>query len=161
MLAIAVGILDFIFQRAHWNKKNRMSHKEMRDELKENEGDPHMKAERKHRGQEIVGASVQEAVADASVVVTNPTHYAVALTWDRLSGGAPTCVAKGVDAVALRIRDIAEAHDVPIHPDPPTARALYATLEVGDEVQPDLYKPVAAAIRFAEALRAKRRALGL
>jgi flagellar biosynthesis protein FlhB len=85
--------------------------------------------------------------------VVNPTHYAVALKWDRASGRAPVCVAKGVDEIAARIREAAQAAGVPIHRDPPTARAMFATLKIGQEISPDHYKPVAAAIRFAEKMR--------
>lgn len=161
IVSAAMGVLDALFQRFDWLRRNRMSYRELREETKESEGDPYIKAQRRQKGQALVGKSVQEAVANAAVVIVNPEHYAVALDWDRSHAGAPVCVAKGVDAVALRIREIAAENDVPIHPDPPTARALHATLEVGDEVQPDLYRPVAAAIRFAEALRARRRALGV
>lgn len=161
LIAAALGVLDAAFQRADWLRRNRMSQRELKEETKESEGDPQVKAQRRQRAQALIGPPVAQAVRDAAVVVVNPEHYAVALDWHRGAGGAPTCVAKGVDEVALRIREIAEAHSVPIHADPPTARALYATLNVGDEVQPDLYQPVAAAIRFAEALRARRRALGV
>ena len=94
-------------------------------------------------------------VPGADVVIVNPTHYAVALKWSRLPGAAPECVAKGVDQIAFRIREIAEEAAVPIHSDPPTARALFAMVEIGQEVHPEHYQAVAAAIKFAEAMRAK------
>jgi flagellar biosynthetic protein FlhB len=89
----------------------------------------------------------------------NPTHYAVALNWSRASGRAPVCVAKGTDEIATRIRERAAAAGVPLHSDPPTARALHATMRIGDEIPQDHFRAVAAAIRFAEAMRkrAKRR----
>ena len=96
-------------------------------------------------------------VPGADVVIVNPTHYAVALKWDRLTGEAPVCVAKGVDEVARKIREVAEDAGVPIHSDPPTARALYATTEIGNQITPDHYRPVAAAIRFSETMRRKMR----
>jgi len=83
----------------------------------------------------------------------NPTHYAVALKWDRMGGSAPECVAKGVDFIALNIREIAQENGIPIHSDPPTARALYATVDIGQQVPPDHYKAVAAAIRFADRMK--------
>ena len=95
------------------------------------------------------------AVPDADVVIVNPTHYAVVLKWSREQGSAPSCVAKGVDEIAAAIREKAQEHGVPIHSDPPTARALYATVEIGEEIQEEHYGPVAAAIRFAEAMREK------
>ena len=99
-------------------------------------------------------------VPKADVVIVNPTHYAVALKWARARGSAPVCVAKGEDAVALRIREIAAEAGVPIHSDPPTARALYASVEIGQEIPPDHYRAVAAAIRFADPMRKVVRARG-
>jgi flagellar biosynthesis protein FlhB len=91
------------------------------------------------------------------VVVVNPTHYAVALKWDRAKGGAPVCVAKGVDEIARKIRERAAEHGVPIHSDPPTARAIHASVDIGQEIKADHYRAVAAAIRFADAMRRKAR----
>jgi len=99
-------------------------------------------------------------VPDADVVIVNPTHYAVALKWSRAPGSAPTCVAKGVDHIALSIRELAEENGVPIRHDPPTARALYATTQIGDEIDSDHYRVVAAAIRFAETLRRRAKKFG-
>ena len=92
--------------------------------------------------------------------MVNPTHYAVALKWSRARGAAPVCVAKGVDEVAARIREAAALAGVPVHRDPPTARALHATVEIGHEIGRDHYKAVAAAIRFADRMRAKRKGQG-
>ena len=130
--------------------------KELKDEMKDSEGDPQMKATRRQRSQEIVRLMLAD-VEKADVVIVNPTHYAVALEWKRGSGRAPVCVAKGVDAVALRIRERAAAHDVPVWPDPPCARALHGTVRIGDEIERDHFAPVAAAIRFAEAMRENAR----
>jgi flagellar biosynthetic protein FlhB len=98
-----------------------------------------------------------DKVAEADVVIVNPTHYAVALTWARTRGRAPVCVAKGTDEIALRIRERATAAGVPIHSDPATARALHAAVRLGDEIAPVHYRAVAAAIRFADRTRAARR----
>ena len=95
------------------------------------------------------------AIEKADVVIVNPTHYAVALQWKRGSGRAPVCVAKGVDEVALRIRERARDHKVPIWPDPPAARAIHAGVKIGAEIEPEHFAAVAAAIRFAEAMRQK------
>ncbi|WGW04639.1 EscU/YscU/HrcU family type III secretion system export apparatus switch protein [Tropicibacter oceani] len=160
LIAMTIGGLDFFWQRAEHMRKNRMTLKELRDEFKESEGDPHFKQARRGRAQEIALAQMMGVVPDADVVIVNPTHYAVALKWSRMPGAAPECVAKGVDQIALRIREIAEENKVPIHSDPPTARALYATTEIGDEISAEHYKPVAAAIRFAEKMRAKARTRG-
>lgn len=96
-------------------------------------------------------------VPNADVIIVNPTHYAVALKWSRMPGSAPVCVAKGVDEIALKIRELAQENEIPIQSDPPTARALFAATEIGDEISPDHYAPVAAAIRFADEMRAKAR----
>ena len=117
-----------------------------------------MKGQRRQRGIEIASNRMLADVPDASVIVVNPTHYAIALQWSRASSGAPVCIAKGVDAMTLRIRQIAEESGVPIHSDPSTARALHATVEVGAEIAPDQFAPVAVAIRFAENMRRKARA---
>jgi flagellar biosynthetic protein FlhB len=92
-------------------------------------------------------------VPKADVVIVNPTHVAVALKWNRTGGGAPVCVAKGVDEVALRIRAVAMDSGVPVRRDPPTARALHAAVGIGEEIRAEHYRPVAAAIRFADAMR--------
>jgi flagellar biosynthetic protein FlhB len=99
-------------------------------------------------------------VPTADVVVVNPTHYAVALRWERTPGSAPVCVAKGVDEVAARIREAAAAAGVPVHRDAPTARALHGTVEIGAQIQPDHYEAVAAAIRFADRMRGRARGTG-
>lgn len=160
VLAVAVGIgaLDMLWQRHHHMQKNRMSRKEMTDEHKDSEGDPHFKAQRRQRGQQIAMNGMIADVPEASVVIVNPTHYAVALKWDRSSPGAPQCVAKGVDHVAARIREAAEEAGVPIRSDPPTARALHAVVEVGEEIKPEHYAAVAVSIRFAEDMQRKARA---
>ena len=134
-----------------------MTHKELRDEQKQAEGDPYMKQERQARGRSIATNRMLDSVPDADVVIVNPTHYAVALQWDRSRPEAPRCVAKGVDQIAWRIRERAEEAGVPIHADAPTARALHAAVDLGEEIAPEHYAPVAAAIRFAEAMRQKAR----
>jgi flagellar biosynthetic protein FlhB len=156
----AIGGLDFLWQAFEHRRKNRMSHKELRDELRQSEGDPYMKMARRERGQEIATNRMMVDVPKADVVLVNPTHYAVALRWDRAAGAAPVCVAKGVDAVALRIRAVAAEAGVPIRSDPATARALHAGVELGEEIRPEHYRAVAAAIRFAEAMRTRARARG-
>ncbi|MDJ1008268.1 MAG: flagellar type III secretion system protein FlhB [Paracoccaceae bacterium] len=157
VISLVLGLGDFLWQRAEHIRKNRMSHKELRDESKESEGDPYLKGRRRQRGYEIATNQMLGEVKRADVVIVNPTHYAVALTWDRGGGRAPVCVAKGTDEIAARIREAAAEHGVPVHRDPPTARALHGTLKIGEEVRPDHYRPVAAAIRFADALRKEQR----
>lgn len=154
-VALVVGGIDFLWQRSQHLRRNRMSRKEMMDEMKDSEGDPQMKAQRRQRGYDIATNRMLADVAKADVVVVNPTHYAVALKWNRADRHAPICLAKGTDDIAARIRDRAAEAGVPIHRDPPTARALFATVALGEEIRPDHYRAVAAAIRFAEAMRKK------
>ncbi|PIE12436.1 MAG: flagellar biosynthesis protein FlhB [Rhodobacterales bacterium] len=160
VIAVSIGGVDYLWQHAEHMRKNRMSDKEIRDEHKEAEGDPYMKQQRRQRGQEIALNQMMGDVPEADVVIVNPTHYAVALKWSRKRGEAPRCVAKGVDEIARAIRETAQDAGVPIHSDPPTARALHATTNIGDEIQPEHYRAVAAAIRFAEAMR-KRASWGV
>lgn len=155
IVSAIIGATDALWQYFEHLRKNRMSRKEIMDETKNAEGDPYMKQERRQRAQTIAASQMSAEVAKADVIIVNPTHYSVALRWDRLPGQAPICVAKGVDDTAMRIRSIASENGVPIHSDPPTARALHATTDVGQQIAPEHYKAVAAAIRFAEAMRQK------
>ena len=157
LIAGVLGGLDYLWQHAQFLRRNRMSRQDMVDEFRQSEGDPHTKAQRRQRGQEIAMNRMLSDVPRADVIVVNPTHYAVALVWDRAKGAAPVCVAKGVDEVAARIREKAAAAGVPIHRDVATARALFASVEIGHEIRPEHYRAVAAAIRFAEAMRVKAR----
>ncbi|WP_300011732.1 flagellar type III secretion system protein FlhB [uncultured Roseobacter sp.] len=158
VVSSVIGVIDAIWQHFEHLRKNMMSRKEIMDETKNNEGDPHMKQERRQRAQTIAGAQMMAEVPKADVIIVNPTHYAVALKWERKPGQAPVCIAKGIDEMALNIREVAAENSIPIHSDPPTARALHATTEIGDQIAPEHYQAVAAAIRFAESMR--RRAKG-
>ena len=157
--ALVLGVfasIDIIWQKYKFSQKMRMSHQELRDEHKESEGDPYLKQARRQKGIEIASQSIVKDVQSADVIVVNPTHYAVALSWDRQSTTAPKCVAKGVDHMAQIIRKAAEENDIPIHPDPPTARAIYATTNIGDQIDPQHYAAVATAIRFADGLKSRK-----
>ncbi|MEO8529655.1 MAG: flagellar type III secretion system protein FlhB, partial [Deltaproteobacteria bacterium] len=151
------GVVDYGMKFMQFRTRMMMSRKELVDEYKENEGDPQMKGQRRQRGQEIALNRMMTEVPKADVIIVNPTHYAVALKWSRKKGAVPICVAKGTDEVAARIRHAAQIVGVPIHRDPPTARAIHATVALGREIQPDHYKAVAIAIRFAETMRRKAR----
>lgn len=153
LFTAVVGLGDLLWQRFRHLQRNRMSHQEAMDEAKESEGDPHLKGHRRRRGQEIALSSMLADVAKADVVIVNPTHYAVALRWKRTDRHAPVCLAKGTDEVAARIRERANLAGIPLHRDPPTARALHATVELGQPIRPEQYRAVAAAIRFAEKMR--------
>ncbi|WP_276606129.1 EscU/YscU/HrcU family type III secretion system export apparatus switch protein [Paracoccus liaowanqingii] len=162
VLGLAISILftlpDMLWKWADHRRKNRMSHKEMQDEHKDSEGDPHLKAARRQRAVDLAMKQMLTDVAGADVVIVNPTHYAVALKWKRGSGRAPVCVAKGTDEVAARIRARAVKEGVPIWSDPPCARAIHAQVKVGQEIRRDHFAAAAAAIRFAERMRQKARA---
>lgn len=152
-----LGGLDYLWQRMDYLRRHRMTRQEVVDEFKQSEGDPHMKGQRRQRARAIAMNRMLADVPKADVVLVNPTHYAVALKWNRRSGRPPVCLAKGVDEVAARIREAAATAGVPIHSDPPTARALYARIDIGREIRPEHYAPVAAAIRFAERMRKRAR----
>lgn len=152
-VAASIAVVDYFWQRAEHTRKNMMSRKDMTDEAKESEGDPHLKQKRRQKAQEIAMNQMLTDVPKADVIIVNPTHYAVALQWSRMPGAAPVCVAKGVDEIAARIREAAQAAAVPIHSDPPTARALHAIVDIGHEIPPEQFRQVAAAIRFADAMR--------
>jgi flagellar biosynthetic protein FlhB len=148
-----IGALDALWQHASHMRKNRMSRKEVADESKESEGDPHLKQERRQRALTASQNQMMKDVPSADVIIVNPTHYAVALKWSRLPGEAPVCVAKGVDEIAKTIRRLGAEAGVPVHSDPPTARALHASVDIGAQIRQEDFGPVAAAIRFAEDMR--------
>lgn len=156
-ISLLIGLIDLLWQRAEHLRKHRMSYKEMTDESKQTEGDPHMKQQRRQRAYDIATNRMMNDVPKADVIVVNPEHYAVALQWSREKGSAPICVAKGVDEVAARIREAAMTAGVPIHRDPPTARALHATTEIGQEIEQQHFRAVASAIRFADQMRQHRK----
>lgn len=145
--------IDILWQRHQHAQKNRMSHKEMKDEHKNEEGDESVRAQRRARAQEIATNRMLVEVPQSTVVIVNPTHYAVALKWTGGMSEVPKCVAKGVDETAFRIREIAVASGVPIYSDPPTARKLHATLKIGAEIKVDHYKAVAIAIGHARRIQ--------
>lgn len=157
LVALAIGAVDYLWQHAEHRRKNRMSDKEMRDEQKEAEGDPHMKGTRRQKAQDMAFNQMAAKVPEADVVVVNPEHFAVALAWSRLPGDAPRCVAKGVDETAQAMKRIAIEAGVPIHRDPPTARALHATVEIDAQISQEHFRAVATAIRFADHIKEKRK----
>ena len=152
-LSLVLGVLDVFWQRADFQRKNRMSHQEVKEELKESEGDALFKQIRRQRGYNIATQKMLQDVVKADVLIVNPTHYAVALQWSLGSNTAPICLAKGVDNMAHRIRDCAIANAIPIHRDPGTARAIHATVDIGHEIELAHYQAVATAIRFSEYVR--------
>jgi flagellar biosynthesis protein FlhB len=151
MLA-AVAIADYFFQYRTWYERQKMSLQEMKQEFKQSEGDPHIKGKIRQLRQQRMKKRMMTAVPKASVIITNPTHYAVALSYER-GMSAPICVAKGTDNIALKIREIAGEHDIPIVENVPLARALYATVEIDDEIPVEHYHAVAEVIGYVMGLR--------
>ncbi len=151
-----IAILDFAYQQFEFTKRQRMTKQEVKDEHKQMEGDPTVKARLRQVRMERARFRMMAEVPTASVVITNPTHYAVALRYESGTMHAPVCVAKGIDAVALRIREMADEHDVPIVENPPLARSLHASVDMGEEIAPDHYKAVAAVISYVMQKNANR-----
>ena len=145
---IVIAGLDYAFQRHSWKKRLRMTRDEVRRELKETEGDPQIKGRLRQLREGRMRKRMVAAVKDATVLVMNPTHYAVALGYEMGAEVAPTCLAKGLDDLALRMRAAAEEHNVPVVENPPLARALYASVEVDEEIPLEHYEAVAKVIGF-------------
>ncbi|MEM7709857.1 MAG: flagellar type III secretion system protein FlhB [Pseudomonadota bacterium] len=158
IVSLAIAVVDYAWQRHSHMAKNRMTRQEVLDEMKRSEGDPALKSRRRQRAQEIAMNTMLSDVPDATVIVVNPTHYAVALKWSPLDPSPPICLAKGVDSIAARIREAATEAGVPIYSDPPTARAIHASVEIGDPIDRAHFAAVAAAIRFARTLNDAGRA---
>ncbi len=153
-LAVAgIAAIDLIWQRWSWRKQNRMTRQEVKDEIKQSEGDPEIKAALRSLRKERARRRMAAEVPKATVVITNPTHYAVALKYDAGGQGAPVCVAKGVNYQAKRIREIAAEHSVPLVENPPLARALHASVEPEQEIPPAHYKAVAEVINYVFSLK--------
>lgn len=148
--------LDFAYQRFAFLKQMRMTRQEVRDEIKQSEGDPHIKSRIRRLRAERARHRMMAAVPDAAVVITNPTHYAIALAYDMGTMAAPKVVAKGVDSLARRIRDLAEANAVPVVENPPLARALYAAVDLEEEIPVEHYQAVAKVIGYVMRLRDRR-----
>ena len=147
LLTLTAGF-DWFWQRQRFMKRMRMTLQEVKDEYKQSDGDPHIKAKRRQIQMQRSRQRMMQAVPKATVVVMNPTHYAVALKYEPGETPAPMCVAKGMDDLALKIRAVAEEHGVPVLEDPPLARALYATVEVDEEIPADHFEAVAKVIGF-------------
>ena len=151
ILAIVAGA-DYLFQYRQWYERQKMSVREMKEEFRQSEGDPAIKGKLRQLRHARMRKRIMAAVPKASVVITNPTHFAVALRYER-GMNAPICVAKGVDLIARRIREIAEAHDIPVIENPPLARALHGTVEIDQEIPPEHYRAVAEIIGYLMRLR--------
>jgi flagellar biosynthetic protein FlhB len=149
----ALAALDMLYQRFKHMQGLRMSRQELRDEMKQSDGDPYIKGRLRQLRMERARKRMMANVPEATVIVTNPTHYAVALKYVRDEMDAPVVVAKGQDFMALKIREIATANDVPIVENPPLARALYATCEIDQTIRPDHFKAVAEIVGYVMRLK--------
>jgi flagellar biosynthesis protein FlhB len=147
---IAIG--DYFFQYRSWFQRQKMSLQEIKEEFKQSEGDPHVKGKIRQLRQQRSKKRMMAAVPKASVVITNPTHFSVALSYER-GMSAPICVAKGVDNLAFKIREIAREHDIPIVENVPLARSLYATVEIDQEIPVEHYHAVAEVIGYVMRLK--------
>ncbi|WP_419902525.1 flagellar biosynthesis protein FlhB [Kiloniella sp.] len=152
VMAIIAG-LDYLFQYFQYIKKLKMSKQEVKDEMKQSEGDPMVKGRLRQLRLEKARQRMMASVPNADVVITNPTHFAVALEYNGMMMEAPKLTAKGVDAVAFRIRKVAEENNVTIMENPPLARALYAGVEIDQEIPPEHYKAVAEVISYIMKLK--------
>lgn len=154
-LLIVVGLVDYAYQKHELEQSLKMSKQEVKDEYRQAEGNPEAKGAFKRRQRELSRRRMMAAVPKATVVVTNPTHFAVALEWDDIAMDAPVVTAKGADLMAKRIRELAREHNVPIMENPPLARTLYAQVELDQAIPPNLYAAVAQVIAFVFKLKRK------
>ncbi len=153
LLLTVIAALDYSYQRYQHHKKLRMSKQEIKDEHKQTDGDPQVKGRLRSIRMERARQRMMAAVPDSDVVITNPTHFAVALEYKHGEMEVPKLVAKGVDTVAFKIRELAEEYQIPVVENPPLARALFASVELEEEVPPDHYKAVAEVISYVMKLR--------
>lgn len=155
VVLFVIAVLDLVYQRYEHMKKMRMTKQELKDEYRQSEGDPLVKSKLRQLRQEKARARMMQAVPTADVIITNPTHYSVALKYDPDVNEAPLVVAKGVEELALRIREVARENDIVILPNPPLARVLFDTVEIDEAVPPAQYKAVAEIISYVFRLKGK------
>lgn len=150
LIALVLALGDLVLSRYQWRHQLRMTRQEVKEEFKQQEGDPLLKSRIRALGRQRLSRRMMAKVPAATVIVTNPTHYAVALRYARDEGGAPVVVAKGADHLALRIRELAKGHDIPVVENPPLARALYSQAEVDQMIPAEFYRAVAEIIHFLQ-----------
>lgn len=156
VVLLILAVADYMFQRYDFMKKMMMSRQELKEEMKQTEGDPHIKARLRQLREQKARQRMIQAVPEADVVITNPTHYAVALKYDPLNMDAPQMVAKGADLVAQRIREVAKDSEVPVVENPPLARALYDSMEIEQTIPHEHFKAVAEVISYVFKLKGKK-----
>lgn len=158
VIMLVLALADYLFQRFKFMRDNMMSLRELKDELRDSEGDQYVKQRQRQIRNERARKRMMQAVPKADVVVTNPTHYAVALRYKPDEGdAAPIVLAKGVESVALRIREVAQEHNIPLYEDPPLARLLFAEADIDEPIPLQTYELVARVMAFVTDLRARKR----
>lgn len=150
---LLIGIIDYIYQRYSYKKNLKMSKQEVKEEYKNTEGDPQIKSKIKQKQREAAQKRMMQKVPEADVIITNPTHFAVALKYDEEEKEAPFVLAKGKDLVAQKIKEIAKLNKVPIIENKPLARQLYKELEIGDMISQEMYEAVAQVLAYVYSLR--------
>lgn len=145
---IILAILDYIYQRVDLSKKLKMTKQEVKDEYKQSEGNPEIKAKIRQKMREASMRRMMQDLPKADVIITNPTHFAVAIQYDSDNSGAPVVIAKGADLVAAKIREVAKEHNIEMVENKALARTLFYTVEIGEEIPPDLYQAVAEILAF-------------
>jgi len=155
IVVFVIAAIDLVYQRYEHHKKMKMSKQEIKDEYKQSEGDPHVKARLRQLRAERARQRMVQAVPEADVVITNPTHYAIALKYNPDEMGAPVCVAKGVDDVAARIREIAKEHDITLFENKPLARALFDSVDIDEAIPTEHFQAVAEVISYVFKLKGK------
>lgn len=160
LVILVVAMIDLPLQTFLHKSQLKMSLQEVKDEHKESDGNPQMKGQRRAKQRELAQRSSIRAVPQADFVVMNPTHYAVAIQYDETTMGAPRVISKGADLLAMKIRDIAKAHDIPVLQSPPLARALYANAELDENIPATLYAAVAQVLAYVYRLKAAMRGEG-
>ena len=148
LFSLLLAIADVVWSRYRWRRDLRMTRQEVKEEMKEAEGDPFIKGRIRALARRRSSRRMLDRLPEASMVITNPTHYAVALRYRREEGGAPVVIAKGVDHLAAKIREIAAAHDVPLVENRPLARSLYDQVEIDAQIPPEFYRAVAEIIHY-------------
>jgi flagellar biosynthetic protein FlhB len=156
IMFLVISIPDYIFQRRQFMESLKMSKQEIKEEYKQMEGDPLVKSRLRQRMRELLSQNMAVNVPKADVIITNPTHYAIAMQWDRSTMRAPMLTAKGADQLALRIKEIARENQVPIVENKPLARALYAEVEIGDMIPDEYYQALAVILAKVYALDARK-----
>ena len=155
LLYMLIAFLDYVYQKRKFKKDMKMTKQEVKDEYKNQEGDPQIKGKQKQKMREASMRRMMQQLPEADVVITNPTHYAVAIKYDAEKYDAPYVIAKGEDYLAQRIKDVAKENDIEIVENKPLARMLYANVEVGGLIPPELYQSVAEVLAFVYHLKGK------